>query len=483
MKNLHRYSQLIWELARIYFSHQSNKDALYRKTIFYSLKSWGGVYIKFLQILAGMSKFMDGWSGPREMAVFSQAPREPLNLYDYVNPANFRQIDTQPFATGSFALVYHGILINGEEVAIKILRPSIKKNLRKDLSTLRRLCWCFSRFLPQLLVNYNDAYAECERMFLTETNYAQEIANQQYFYKLYMDNPNVVIPKVYLDLSSDDVIVQELIKGPTLAEIMSSENTQSPSELTRNLTGSDLWTQIKIVGGEALFMAMCADYVYGDPHPGNIILLPDNRIGIIDFGIIADKPPSHQAFHDWVASYHGVLTDTGDFNRLLETTVTCFAPDLSIAMKRCNFTSGNFLKVLADSMTEKLTHEMIGNSSYIETFRNGHLIDVFIKVVDTKVISVNIETVNFKLIKAIQAFLGSVTILDNVESRHGFSNIMLETMRYALEKSYQYGIPNDAVTSTYLTLTDSYELIVNTISSLADNDEIMFNLVNERIFA
>lgn len=483
MKNLHRYSQLIWKLTCIYFSHQPNKDALYRKTIFYTFKSWGGIYIKFLQILASMSKFMDGWSGPQEMTIFSQAPHEPLNPYNHVNQSKFRQIDTQPFAAGSFALVYRGILTNGEEVAIKILRPSIKKNLHKDLSILRKLCWCFSRFLPQLLVNYNNAYTECEHAFLSETDYIQEIANQQYFYKLYTNNPNIIIPKVYSDLSSNDAIVQELIKGPTLADIMSSNSTQSPSELTRQLTGSDLWTQIKIVGGEALFMAMCTDYVYGDPHPGNIILLTNNRIGIIDFGVIANKPSSHRAFHDWVKSYYGILVNANDFSQLLETTVTCFAPDLSIAMKRCNFTSGNFLKVLTDSMTEKLTREVIDNQSYIETFRNGHLIDVFLKVINAKIISINIETINIKLIKAIQAFLGSITILDNSESHHKFSKIMLETMQYALEKSYQYGIPNDTITSTSLTLTDSYELIINTISNLADNDEIMFNLVNERLFA
>ena len=158
MKNLHRYSQLIWKLTCIYFSHQPNKDALYRKTIFYTFKSWGGIYIKFLQILASMSKFMDGWSGPQEMTIFSQAPHEPLNPYNHVNQSKFRQIDAQPFAAGSFALVYRGILTNGEEVAIKILRPSIKKNLHKDLSILRKLCWCFSlNFLSIIIMPIPNA--------------------------------------------------------------------------------------------------------------------------------------------------------------------------------------------------------------------------------------------------------------------------------------------------------------------------------------
>lgn len=484
MKTIRRYASLVWKLAQIACSKQINKDAEYRRAIFYSFKTWGGVYIKFLQILAGTSKFMEGWGGPREMEVFSQAPREDLNLADYINLANFAQVSTEPVAAGSFALVYRGTLLTGEDVAIKVLRPSIRKHLKHDLNILRRFCKLFSYFLPKYLIDYNEAYGACAKMFTLETDYRREMANQNYFAKLYHNHPRVKIPRVFTELSSENVIVQEYIMGPTLADVMSmATHEKSAKDITKDLTGSDLWEQIVVAGGEALYTAMCADYVYGDPHPGNIILLPDNKIALIDFGIIANKPSSHLAFYEWVESYYEILNGADGFKKLLETSVTCFVPDLSLAMRRCNFDGEDLLTVLASAMTEKLNHELNGNMSYVQSFKDGHLIDVFMRVVSTKVIEVKIDMVNFELLKAIQAFLGAVTILDNSENNHGFANIMYRSMEYAINNAKLTGVPHDRISTTRFSLTESYELLVKTISTLADNDEYMFNLVKERIFA
>lgn len=484
MSSLRRYFSLLCQLIRIYISHTPNKEMAYRRTIFYAFKEWGGVYIKFLQILAGMSKFMEGWVGPKEMSVFSQAPYEPLDLSQEIDIEKFSSVETVPFAAGSFAQVYRGILLDGMVVAIKVLRPSIRINLRKDLATLQRLCWLFSKFLPSSFIDYNKAYAACAQMFLLETDYENEMANQKYFADFYHNHPYVVIPKIYSELSSQSVIVQDYIAGPTLADVMAQATPEiSATDLTRKLTGSDLWRQVAIAGGEALYTAMCADYVYGDPHPGNIILLPDNRIAFIDFGIVADKPSSHQAFYNWVESYYEILNGQDHFPKLLETTVTCFTPDLSIAMRRLDFAGTDFLTLLADAMTQKLSVEMSGDSSYLQTFKDGHLMDVFLQVVNTRIIEVDVETVNFKLLKAMQAFLGAVTILDNSESRHGFSKLMLQTMEYALTNARKTGIAHDTISTTTYSVSESYELVVNTISSLADHDEMLFNLVRERVFA
>lgn len=480
---LKQYAKLIIKLGRIYFSNEHNKDTEYRRTIFYELKSWGGVYIKFLQIIAGMSKFMAGWSGPAEMTVFSQSPFEEINLSNYVNLDNFLKVSPTPFAAGSFAQVYRGVLKNGEEVVIKILRPSIDATLKHDLKILRRLCWIFTKFLPKYVVDYNEAYDTCAKMFLRETNYDQERENQKYFAKLYENNLNVKIPKVYDELSNQKVIVQEFIAGPTLSDVMSMATPSlSATALTKQLTGSDLWQQVITAGGEALYMAMCADYVFGDPHPGNIVLLKENRIAFVDFGVVAEKPASHYDFAKWIEVYAEIIEGKAPFSKLLEATVTCFVPDMAIAMRRLVFDDGDLLKILADSVGEKLEHEMKDNQNFVELFANGHLMDVLLQVLSTKVIEVDIKQVNFELIKAMQAFLGSITILDNNESRGGFSDAMLHAVRYALAAAERTGITHDSVTMTRMTLTDSYELVINTLSSLASADEMVFQLVRERIF-
>lgn len=484
MTAFRRYAKLIAQLVKIAFSDTANKDAEYRRTIFYNFKDWGGVYIKFLQVMAGASKFMEGWGGPREMEVFSQAPREDLNLADYVNLSQFSYLSAEPVAAGSFALVYRGKLLSGEDVAVKILRPSIKHNLKRNLKLLGHLCKFFAHFFPRTLVDYNEAYAACAKMFLLETDYRREIANQEYFAKLYYDHPRVVIPKVYRDLSSRNVIVQDFISGPTLADVMSAATPEKPAAvLTRELTGSDLWQQVIIAGGEALYTAMCADYVYGDPHPGNIILLPDNRIALIDFGIIANRPSSHFAFYEWTESYLNMLNGTGNFKRLLETTVICFCPDLALAMQRCSFGKDDLLTVLADAINEKMSTTMDGDNTFVESFKDGHFANVFVEVVSTKVVEVKVDMVNFELLKAMQAFLGSITILDNSEGNHSFAETMRRSVEYAITNARRKGIPHDSISKTCYSTTESYELLIRTISALADHDEYMFNLVRERIFA
>lgn len=481
---LGQFVRLVRKLIAVHYSHIGNKDIEYRRTIFYELAQWGGVYIKFLQIVAGMSKFMEGWGGPAEMAIFSQAPLEELELSQYINLDDYATISATPVAAGSFALVYRGQLKTGEDVAVKILRPSIANNLARELKMIRKLCRFLTRFLPKYLIDYNDAYDVCARMFLTETNYANERANQQYFYDLYQDNPRVAIPKVYEQYSNARVIVQEFIDGPTLSDVMRKATPQcNATELTKKLTGSDLWEQVMLAGGEALYMAMCADYVFGDPHPGNIVLLPDNRIAFIDFGVVAAKPASHHAFANWVESYAEVLRGSNSMTKLLEATVTCFTPDLALAMRQMIFADGDLLQILAKSMDEKLHQEMKDNQDYVTLFANGHLMDVFLRVVSAKIIEVDVNEVNFELLKAMQAFLGSVTILDNAEARSGFSNIMQQSVEYALAAAHHAGIAHDSVTTTRRSLTESYELVIDTLSSIASADEFMFDLVRERIFA
>ncbi len=484
MRNARRYAKLVLKLVRIKLLRTTKKDQEYRRTIFESFREWGGVYIKFLQVLGSSSKFLEGWGGPREMRIFTQAPREPINLSEYVNLRNFADVSDESVAAGSFAQVYRGHLLTGEDVAIKILRPSIQKNLKADLRALKRMCWLFSKFLPKSLVDYNDAYNTYAKILIQETDYHKEVENQKYFIELYHDCPRVVIPKVYEQMSSNCVIVQDFIEGMTLADAMTmATRDRSVMEIVKEATGSDVWEQVILAGGEALYTAMCADYVYGDPHPGNIVLLSENRIGLIDFGIIARKPTSHEAYYDWVKAYYDILRGEDKLKELLETTVTCFCPDLALAMRKCSFENENLLEILTSAIAQKLDDGASGDARCAQAFQDGHLMEVFIQLVDTRALSVKVDEVNFELLKAMQAFLGAVTILDNRADNHGFSEIMKRSMEYALINAQKTGVPHDNVRTSRYGMTESYELLVNTVSSLADNDEYLFNLVREKIFA
>jgi serine/threonine protein kinase len=475
---------LITRLAKIYFSNATNKEYEYKRTIFYTLKELGGVYIKFLQVLCTMHKFTDGWGSPKEFEVFNKVQTEPIDIYKYITKKeNFSHIENTPFACGSFAQLYRGKLITGEIVAIKVLRPSISATLRIDLIKLRNIIRLFSWFLPKNVIDVKSAFDEFSRSCLLETDYDREISNMHYFGNLYKNHPYVVIPKVYDDFCNRNVIVQDYIEGPTLADIISNvKSNESLLQMAYNLTGSDIWTQIVIAGGEALRTAMTADYVFGDPHPGNIILLPQNKIAFVDFGIIANKPTSQEAFYLWTKSYYDILMGDMNYGKLLQTTYMCFCPDLANALRKCSI-SNDFIKSIADAVTAKAKNIYSSNFSAQGLSQNGHFLTVFTKFVDNKnALNINLDIRNFQLLKAMQSFLSSVTTIDNRYGNNNFSKIMIGCMKYALDYCEAHGVKNDLSNNTKYSINESYELLVDTLSSLAEGDEFLFQNISERMF-
>lgn len=484
MSNLLRFLDLAERLLEVRLSGRRDKEQKIKRVIFETLQGWGGVYIKFLQILAGTNKFMNGWGGPKEMKVFSEVAYEPINLEAVVDLSKFRELSQQPVAAGSFAQVYRGKLMDGKDVAVKVLRPSITRSLERDLRFLRRLGKLFARFLPDALVDYNEAAEACAEMFKKETDYAREMCNQQYFYEFYRDDPAIIIPKVYRELSSAWVIVQDFIDGPTLSSVMSRATAEKPATvLAKELTGSDLVAQVTSLGGKLLYSGMCGEYVFGDAHPGNIVLLANNRVALVDFGVVAGAPSSHKMYHDWVKSYFEILSGRGSYQCLLTTSVACFAPDLATALAQLRIGDEQMLEAVAASLVGKMHTGVNGDRELGRLMANGHLMSVLMNSVDLKVLNMKIDMHNFELLKSMQAYLGAVTILDNSETGAKFASIARGAMSVALAEAERRGVEDDYEPVTRFSLTESYELVVDTLTALANSDEEIFNNLRERMFA
>ncbi len=473
---------LITQLLKIYVSDLSNKEQQYKKTIFYQLKEMGGIYIKFLQVLCVSGNFTEGWGGPKEFEIFNQVSSESLNISEYVNKEFFSYIEETPFACGSFAQLYKGKLQTGEIVAVKILRPSITIHLKKDLKKLKRIVKLVGHFLPKTFIDYKAAFEEFSNSCLLETDYEREVSNMEYFIQLYQNHPYVIIPKVYHELCNKEVIVQEFIEGPTLADLISKMSSYDSLEsLAYQYTGSDVWSQIIIAGGEALRTAITADYVFGDPHPGNIILLPQNKIALIDFGIVSSKPTSQEAFYEWVKSYYNILMGDLNYGQLLQTTCMCFCPDLVNALRNCQ-TDGDFFDAIAEAINKKV--KVVSNNNEVAKgiAADGHLFTAFIQFIDSRnALNIKIDTYNFQLLKSMQTFLSSVTAIDKRYGNHRFSEVMIGAMRYALDYCETHGVRHDTVNNTKYSVNESYELLLETLSSLA-NDEFLFQTISERVF-
>jgi Predicted unusual protein kinase len=477
------------ELSAIKLSGKTNKQDEYKRAIFYSLKNMGGVYVKYLQVMSINHDFMKGWSGPREQSVFNKVELERIDIDDYITDrSQYSWYNREPFAAGSFAQVYKAQLVSGEEVVVKVLRPSIVKNLDSDLRFLKRITKIISGFLPKTLIDYSDAVNEFCKNTKLETDYEREISNTEYFYDFYKDSKYVKIPKVYREFSNKNVIVQEYVGGLTFADVLTMrEIGRNASQIVKEEVGTDLWSQLTLAGGELLRTAMTAEFVFGDPHPGNIKLLPDGRIGFIDFGIIAEKPTSQRYFRDWVQAYHEVLSGCDGLSRLIETTITCFCPDIADAFKNCTFTDAENTKISAlDAITNALDNKMdhLKNdevaSGYYST---GHLFQLFYRVLDkNNAMNIRMDISNFQLLKSTQAFLASLTSLDNQEGPGGcFSKSMKAAMDYALRYAEINGVKDDVAKVPKYSVAESYEIVMDTIASLAEGDQFLFEYLSSKM--
>ncbi len=189
----------------------------------------------------------------------------------------FASIDPEPLASASIAQVHRARLPGGEEVVVKVQRPGIEEQIRSDTDLLFYL----ARFLEGVIEETGiytptGIVTEFRSAMLLELDFENEARNIEEFAKNHVDRPYVRIPKLHGELSSRTVITLEELKGVKLKTVLESAGYPGVDrkQLARNVL-------------EASFRQLFADGLFhGDPHPGNVIVLEGNRIGLLDFGLV-----------------------------------------------------------------------------------------------------------------------------------------------------------------------------------------------------
>ena len=326
---------LSWQLLRLRFATNTRKQQANR-LLFDTFQGLGGVYVKFLQILVLDTEFLKGWAGPAEFDVFEMVAFEEIDLPELLKAEipdyekHFLTIDLKPFSAGSFAQVYRGQLRDGTEVVLKVMRPSLVQNLKADLRLLSMITRLTGLLSKRRAFNIRVLYKQFIGTIREETNYSREVKNAEWFYNYFASNEDVVIPKTYPELSGSRIIVQELVGGVSLAEVFQAQSHgEEPSLFVYEKVGSNIWSQLEIFGTELLVGILTADFVIGDPHPGNIKLLPNNKIGLIDFGIAAAAPVNRQAFLNLLKEYEKVYAGSFDAGTFTIAALQFFDEELS----------------------------------------------------------------------------------------------------------------------------------------------------------
>ena len=186
----------------------------------------------------------------------------------------FVSFDDTPIASASIGQVHKGVWSDGREVAIKIQYPGADEALRADLKTMKRMVSVFKQLSPGADVQgVVDELIERTEM---ELDYRLEAENQRAFAKAYKDHPHFVVPAIVA--SAPKVVIAEWMEGIPLSKIIREGTVEQ-----RDLMGTRLF-ELTYDAPRRLEM------MHGDAHPGNFMLLPDDKMGVIDFGAVAPMP-------------------------------------------------------------------------------------------------------------------------------------------------------------------------------------------------
>ncbi|MGI4871702.1 MAG: ABC1 kinase family protein [Janthinobacterium lividum] len=188
----------------------------------------------------------------------------------------FAEFDDEPIGSASIGQVHRARLHTGEEVVVKIQRPGVPEKVQGDLRLLHELVRLTGGFLrSQGLANPQDVVDAFERSMTKELDYTSEARSMEQMRKLYESYTTFYIPKPYRELSTAKILVIEFVKGCKITdkEQLLAWNL-SPETVAE--TGMDIYlTQIFEFG-----------FFHADPHPGNVLVRPDGRLVLIDFGMV-----------------------------------------------------------------------------------------------------------------------------------------------------------------------------------------------------
>jgi ubiquinone biosynthesis protein len=260
-------------------AHQAGARDIYRTAV----RLRGG-FLKFGQFVSARPDLLPPAYVDELSKLQDRVPAAPASVMTAVvasdvGPVNdlFTEFD-EAASAASLAQVHRAVRRDGRAVAVKVQYPEVASIVPREAGDTRRIMNLAGRVVQGL--DLSTIGAVLEQTILSELDYEREAANIERFAENFATETTIDVPRVHRDLSHGRVLVMDWIEGENLARALAGAEQPLAEEAARILVDSYL-KQILIDG-----------FLHADPHPGNFLLQPGPRLGVVDFGACAELSES-----------------------------------------------------------------------------------------------------------------------------------------------------------------------------------------------
>lgn len=263
-----------------------------------ALEELGPVFVKFGQALSTRRDLLSAPFATELARLQDKVPAFPTAtaraliedaLGEPISTA-FRDFEDRPLASASIAQVHAATLLDGTSVVVKVLRPQVKKTIRKDVDVLYLLAELSHRYWPDSRrLRPREVVAEYEKTLFDELDLMREAANASQLRRNFAGSHELYVPQVYWDYNRNNVMVMERINGVSINDIE-----------TLRARGTNM--QVAAERGAEIFFTQVFkhNFFHADMHPGNLFIdltYPQSpRYIAVDFGIMGSLSPSDQRY-------------------------------------------------------------------------------------------------------------------------------------------------------------------------------------------
>jgi len=246
-----------------------------------------GLFVKMGQLISIMSNFLPPEFRDELEDLQDRIPARPVDEirqrikaeFGHAPESLFRHFDPAPLASASLAQVHRAETKDGKQVAVKVQHLNIERTARMDLAAIGRILKIYGRLFRVQGLDRN--FDQVKAMVLEELDFSQEARNIETIAQNFDNNDSadqeIVFPRVIGELCSPKVLTTEYIEGVKVTDL---ERLAEIGVEPKDLAGRIMQAYCEMIFEHGVYHA--------DPHPGNLLALPNGKLALLDFGAVAE---------------------------------------------------------------------------------------------------------------------------------------------------------------------------------------------------